>query len=65
MSDVPPAAGQRVGVVHYRGRLGQRMNAWRKRTPLNPYWLDWKHLRESVETLVPHASGALLDVGVS
>ncbi len=60
-----PTAGQRVGVVHYRGRFGQRMNAWRKRTPLNPYWLDWKHLRESVEALVPHATGTLLDVGVS
>lgn len=51
--------------MHYRGRFTQRMNAWRKRTPLNPYWLDWKHLRESVEALVPHATGNLLDVGVS
>ncbi|MFT6109657.1 MAG: ubiquinone/menaquinone biosynthesis C-methylase UbiE [Planctomycetota bacterium] len=41
------------------------MNAWRKRTPLNPYWLDWKHLRDSVEAMVPHARGNLLDVGVS
>ncbi|MEM1448206.1 MAG: methyltransferase domain-containing protein [Planctomycetota bacterium] len=57
--------GERVGVVHHRGRLGQRLNAWRKRTPLNPYWLDWLHLRRSVEGLVDHASGVLLDVGVS
>ncbi len=57
--------GKRVGVVHYRGHVGQRLNAWRKRTPLNPYWLDWRHLRRSVEGLVPHASGTLLDVGVS
>lgn len=57
--------GERVGVVHYRGRLGQRLNAWRKRTPLNPYWLDWRHLRRSVEALVPHADGILFDVGVS
>jgi ubiquinone/menaquinone biosynthesis C-methylase UbiE len=60
-----PNANHRVGVVHYRGRFGQRMNAWRKRTPLNPYWLDWKHLRDSVEAMVPHARGNLLDVGVS
>ncbi len=60
----PPTPG-RVGVVHYRGRWGQRLNAWRKRTPLNPYWLDWKHLRESVEAMVPLADGTLLDVGGS
>lgn len=57
--------GKRVGVVHHRGHVGQRLNAWRKRTPLNPYWLDWRHLRRSVESLVPHATGTLLDVGVS
>lgn len=57
--------GRRVGVVRHRGRIGQRINAWRKRSPLNPYWLDWRHLRRSVESLVPHAKGMLLDVGVS
>ena len=57
--------GERVGVVHHRSLLGQRLNAWRKRTPLNPYWLDWRNLRRSVESLVPHATGMLLDVGVS
>ncbi|MEM6672643.1 MAG: methyltransferase domain-containing protein [Planctomycetota bacterium] len=57
--------GKRVGVVHHRGKFGQGLNAWRKRTPLNPYWLDWRHLRRSVESLAPHARGVLLDVGVS
>tara|TARA_R110002074_G_scaffold29011_3_gene83301 strand:- start:4734 stop:5549 length:816 start_codon:yes stop_codon:yes gene_type:complete len=56
---------KRVGVVVYRGSLGQRLNAWRKRSPLNPYWLDWSKLRRSVEDLSEHASGVLLDVGVS
>lgn len=63
--DSPVQPGKRVGVVRHRGHLGQRLNAWRKRTPLNPYWLDWRHLRRSVEALVPHARGTLLDVGVS
>lgn len=56
---------RRVGVVVYRGSLGQRVNAWRKHSPMNPYWLDWSKLRRSVENLVPHAQGWLLDVGVS
>lgn len=56
---------KREGVVVYRGSRGQRMNAWRKRSPLNPYWLDWSKLRQSVADLAPHASGILLDVGVS
>jgi SAM-dependent methyltransferase len=56
---------RRVGVVVYRGSLGQRLNAWRKRTPLNPYWLDRVCLRASVEALASEARGVLLDVGVS
>lgn len=68
--DSPPehddeARRGRVGVVVYRGKRAQRMNAWRKRSPFNPYWLDWSKLRSSVEDLVPYASGTLLDVGVS
>lgn len=59
------AKPRRVGVVVYRGSLGQRLNAWRKRTPLNPYWLDWSRLRASVAALTSEASGVLLDVGVS
>lgn len=49
----------------YRGDRAQRMNALRKRSPFNPYWLDWTKLRQSVEDLVPFAQGWLLDVGVS
>lgn len=60
-----PGKPKRVGVVVYRGGRLQRMNAWRKRSPLNPYWLDWSKLRQSVERLIPHASGWLLDVGTS
>lgn len=56
---------KRVGVVNYRGRRAQSLNAWRKRTPLNPYWLDWTTLRQSVLDLSEKASGVLLDVGVS
>lgn len=62
---MPLKGPKRVGVVVYRGSFGQRLNAWRKRTPLNPYWLDWKQLRQSVESLREHAHGMLLDVGVS
>ncbi|MCP3916593.1 MAG: SAM-dependent methyltransferase [bacterium] len=62
---MPLGETKRVGVVVYRGARGQKINAWRKRSPLNPYWLDWSHLRQSVERLAPHASGVLLDVGVS
>ncbi len=56
---------KRVGVVNYRDERGQRLNAWRKHTPLNPYWLDWSKLRESVVELSQSAEGVLLDVGVS
>lgn len=56
---------KRVGVVNYRGDRAQNLNAWRKRTPLNPYWLDWSKLRQSVLELSEQASGVLLDIGVS
>ncbi len=55
----------RSGVVHTRSKPLERLNAWRKRSPLNPYWLDWLHQRRCVEALVPHARGVLLDVGTS
>jgi len=42
-----------------------RWNAWRKRTPLSPYWLEWKLLRGAIERLAPRACGAMLDVGCS
>ncbi|MCZ6597177.1 MAG: class I SAM-dependent methyltransferase [Planctomycetota bacterium] len=51
--------------MHQRSPLKQRLNAWRKRSPFNAYWLDRLHLRRSVEALAPHASGVLLDVGVA
>jgi ubiquinone/menaquinone biosynthesis C-methylase UbiE len=55
----------RSGVIIHRSSFFARLNAWRKRTPLNPYWLDWRKLRDSVESLAPFAKGTLLDVGVS
>ncbi len=59
------ARAQRSGVVVTRTGLSARLRAWRKRTPLNPYWLDWVWLRRAAEALAPHATGVLLDVGVS
>jgi SAM-dependent methyltransferase len=68
---LPPPAGTprspigRVGVIHGRRPLLARLNAWRKRTPLSPYWLDWRSLRRAIEKLARHADGVLLDVGCS
>ncbi len=56
---------KRIGAVYYRNERGQLLNAWRKHSPFNPYWLDWSKLRQSVEGLSVHAKGMLLDVGVS
>ncbi len=53
------------GVVFDRTPWTQRLNAWRKRSALNPYWLDRRLLREAVARIAPHASGRLLDVGVA
>lgn len=63
-----PANGEpvgRSGGIHTRPPTLARLNAWRKRSRLNPYWLDWKHVRASVEALAPKARGRLLDVGVA
>ncbi|MEL6712234.1 MAG: methyltransferase domain-containing protein [Planctomycetota bacterium] len=57
--------GNRVGVVKYRSAFWVGVRAWVKRSPLSPYWLDRRVLRGSVDTLVPHANGLLLDVGGS
>lgn len=66
--------GPRAGSAHIRGRTGAvlhrprllaRLNAWRKHSPLSPYWLDWVYLRNSVAELAPLASGWMLDVGVA
>lgn len=40
-----------------------RLNALRKRSPLNPYWIELRWLRRSVEFLAPYARGDVLDVG--
>jgi SAM-dependent methyltransferase len=55
----------RVGVVHGRRPLLARLNAWRKRSPLSPYWLDSRNLREAIGGLARSARGVLLDVGCS
>jgi len=57
---------ERAGaVLMKRPKLLVRLNGWRKRSPLNPYWIDWLHLRNSVAKLAPRATGLLLDVGVA
>jgi SAM-dependent methyltransferase len=40
-----------------------RLNALRKRSAFNPYWIEMRWLRRSVEFLAPHARGDVLDVG--
>ncbi|MDA1265755.1 MAG: methyltransferase domain-containing protein, partial [Planctomycetota bacterium] len=55
----------RSRMVRTRGDTEQKLNAWRKRSPLSPYWMDWTLLRRSIEALVEHAQGKLLDIGVS
>lgn len=60
----PPSPMGGTGVVRARKPLLARLNAWRKRTLLNPYGIELRELLRSVEALVPHAEGVLLDVGV-
>ena len=57
----PPRAAE--GLVRHRQGWKARVNAWRKRTPFNPYWLERVHLWRAAEFLAPKASGVLLDVG--
>jgi len=52
-----------TGLFPARAGWKQRLNAWRKRSPFNPYWIELRWLRRSAEWLAPHAHGALLDVG--
>jgi SAM-dependent methyltransferase len=52
------------GLVPDRSPWKKRANAWRKRTPFNPYWIELRWLRRVTEGLAPHAHGKLLDVGV-
>lgn len=51
------------GLVPERAGWKKRANAWRKRSPFNPYWIELRWLRRAMEGLAPHASGRLLDVG--
>ncbi|MBI5435048.1 MAG: class I SAM-dependent methyltransferase [Planctomycetes bacterium] len=63
--DVPLAAAPpSEGVVYVRKPLAARLNRWRKRTPLNPYWLELRELERAVAGLAEHARGRLVDVGV-
>ena len=62
---IPGGRSVEQGVVFDRKPLAQRFNAWRKRSALNPYWIEMRLLREAVRKLAPQASGRLLDVGVA
>ena len=42
----------------------RRLHSWLKKTPVNPYWLEMRHLDSAVRHLTGHASGVMLDVGV-
>lgn len=46
-----------------RASWKHRVNAWRKHSPLNPYWLELNRLRSGMEFLAPYARGVALDVG--
>jgi len=59
-----PPASSAPSVLPPRRSLKARLSAFYRRTALNPYWLDQKHLRRAVESLAPQASGRMLDVGV-
>ena len=54
----------RRSVISNRGSLLRRLVSWQRRTCLNPYWLDSRHLDASIARLAPFASGTLFDVGV-
>ena len=56
--------GAPQSVLSKRRSWMQRLHAWQRRTPLNPYWLDMRHLNAAVEHLAPRARGRMLDVGV-
>lgn len=60
----PPARAAANSVISDRKPLIRRLVAWSRHTPLNPYWLDTRHLLASVRFLAEHASGVLFDVGV-
>jgi len=51
------------GLFPERAAWKSRLNAWRKRSPFSPYWIELRWLRRVTERLAPHASGRMLDVG--
>jgi SAM-dependent methyltransferase len=51
------------GLVPQRAGWKKRLNAWRKRSPFNPYWIELRWLRRVTESLASQARGAMLDVG--
>jgi len=61
-----PAAPEAASLAPVRKRppLKLRLAALYRNTIFNPFWTDTRHLRRSVATLAPFASGRLLDVGV-
>lgn len=58
-----PQGGEGVQLIRHRAGWKKRLNAWRKRTPLNPYWTERRHLRAGARRLAESASGVLLDIG--
>ncbi len=55
--------GTSGGLIRHRRGWRARLNAWRKRTPLNPYWIERRYLRRAAQRLAPLARGVLLDIG--
>jgi SAM-dependent methyltransferase len=51
------------GLMPTRTPWLRRLNARRKRSLFNPYWIELRLLWSVTERLAPHASGRLLDLG--
>ncbi|HVS18640.1 MAG TPA: class I SAM-dependent methyltransferase [Planctomycetota bacterium] len=56
-------AADGAGLIRHRSGWKARLNAWRKRTPLNPYWTERRHLHAGARRLAEASSGVLLDIG--
>jgi len=61
-----PASGAAApqSVLSQRKGWMRRLHGWQKRTLLNPYWLDMRHLNAAAAELAPLARGVMFDVGV-
>jgi SAM-dependent methyltransferase len=59
-----PTARSPQSVLSARSPWMRRLHSWLKKTPVNPYWLEMRHLDSAVRHLTGHASGVMLDVGV-